>query len=111
MGGKEVRESVFKRGLKAELRRKFPGCVILENDANNLQGIPDLIILWKACWAALECKNRKDAVRGPNQTHYVHLLGQMSFASFIYPENKEQVLGDLQQAFRPSRSARVSRAQ
>ena len=78
----------------------FPGCVITKLDPNDIQGIPDLLILWKDRWAVLECKRSHDATHRPNQDYYVALLNDMSFSSFIFPENKEAVLHELQQAFR-----------
>lgn len=105
-----MRESVFKRNLKIEIRRMFPRCIILDNDSSVLQGIPDMIVLWKNQWAALECKSHQGAPVRPNQAHYVNQMARMSFAAFIYPENMDQVLGDLQQSFRPNRTARLPRA-
>ena len=69
-------------------------------DSNYIQGIPDLLILYQGKWAALECKKSERAAKRPNQEYYVHHLDVMSFARFIYPENKEEVLNELQQAFR-----------
>lgn len=82
----------------------FPGCLILKNDANYIQGIPDLTILYKNMWAALECKNSLNEVYQPNQEYYLELLDDMSFASMICPENKEAVLYELQQSFSTGRS-------
>lgn len=93
------KESEFQSKIIKQLEEMFPGCVILKNDANYIQGIPDLLILFKNMWAALECKKSKDAVRQPNQDYYVNKLDRMSFASFIYPENRQEVLDELQQAF------------
>ena len=67
---------------------------------NETQGIPDLLILYKDKWAVLEGKKSKDASHRPNQPYYVEKMNEMSFAAFIYPENKEEVLHALQQAFR-----------
>lgn len=101
-------ESKFQSDLIEELEEIFEGCVILKNDANMIQGFPDLLILYRNRWAALECKRSEIAHRQPNQDYYVDLLDEMSFASFIYPENKREVLNELQHAFKPRRSTRLS---
>lgn len=103
------RESRFQRRLIKDLRKIFPDCIILKNDPNYIQGIPDLLILWKNRWAALECKESQFAVRGVNQVHYVSKMDKMSFASFIYPENRDRVLYALQHAFQSRGTARLSR--
>jgi hypothetical protein len=100
-------ESLFQAKLIKELETIFPGCWVLKNDANYKQGVPDLIVLWKNKWAMLECKASATANRQPNQEHYISELGKMSFASFIHPGNKEQVLDALQRTFKPSRKSRV----
>lgn len=102
-------ENRFKTKLIAELRDMFPGCIVLHMDPNEIQGIPDLLILYNDRWAALEGKKNAEASVRPNQDYYVNLMNDMSFASFIYPENKEEVLYELQQALRPRRTTRVSR--
>lgn len=78
----------------------FPGCIVLKNDPNYLQGIPDLVIFFMDNWAMLEVKKSENATHRPNQDYYVHKLDGMSFARFIYPENEEEVLHELQQSFR-----------
>ena len=72
----------------------------MKNDPNYIQGIPDLIVLWGDRWAALEVKRSSTAPQRPNQEYYVVSMNQMSFARFIYPQNKEEVLNELQQSFR-----------
>lgn len=72
----------------------------MKNDANYIQGIPDLTVLWNNKWALLECKRETEARKRPNQQYYIDIGKRMSFAAFIYPENEEEVLNDLQQAFR-----------
>lgn len=102
-------ESKFKTALIAEIEDTFPGCIVFHTDPNEIQGFPDLMILYKDKWAALEGKQFADASHRPNQDYYVKLLNGMSFAAFIYPENKEEVLYGLQQTFQPRRTARISR--
>lgn len=94
-------ENEFQASLIKELKKIFPGCLVLKNDSSYIQGIPDLLILYKNKWASLECKRKARGVKKqPNQEYYVDLMNNMSFARFIYPENKEEVLNELQQTFR-----------
>ena len=95
-----MNEGKFKAELKRELRSMLPNCMIVQLDPTYIQGIPDLLILWKDKWASLECKRSENADRRPNQEYYVDLMNRMSFSRFIYPENKEEVLHELQQSFR-----------
>lgn len=88
-------ENRFKTKLVNELETLFPGCIILHMNPNEIQGISDLLILYKDKWAALEGKKSEDEPVRPNQPYYVARLDHMSFAAFIYPENKDEVLDDL----------------
>ena len=106
-----ILERRFQDQFIKRLRQVFPGCMILKNDPNYLQGVPDLLLLWRERWAAFELKTSKDADVQPNQKHYVLLLNAMSFSSFVYPENAEKVLHELQHAFQTQRPARVSQRQ
>lgn len=98
-------ESQYQSKLIKKLNKMFPGCVVLKTDSSYQQGIPDLIILWKRYWASLEVKPTASASRQPNQDYYVEQLDEMSFAAYIYPENEEEVLSALQQAFKSPRRA------
>lgn len=91
-------ESGFQDKLVKELKEMFPGCMVFKMD--QIQGIPDLLILYKNCWAMLECKRGAGAKKQPNQEYYVDLLNKMSFSRFIHKGNKEEVLRDLQQSFK-----------
>ena len=95
-----MRESNFQSELIKDLKRIFRGCVILKNDANYIQGLPDLTILYRDKWAVLECKRSANEKFQPNQEYYISELDDMSFARVIYPENKEEVLDELQRVFR-----------
>ena len=94
-------ESKFQAELKKELKTLFPGCIVTKLDSGDIQGIPDLLILFKDKWATLECKKTAKASHRPNQDYYVDLMNKMSFSRFIYPENKEDILSELIQIFRP----------
>ena len=97
------KENQFQSALIRELKIIFPGCVVLKNDSSYCQGIPDLLILYQDKWAMLECKRSKNSSHRPNQDYYIQKLGEMSYANFISPENKEEVLNELQQTFQPKR--------
>lgn len=88
-------ENRFKTNLIKELEDLFPGCIVLHMDPNEYQGIPDLLILYRNKWGALEGKKSATAPARPNQPYYVDLMDRMSFAAFIYPENKDEVLDAL----------------
>lgn len=93
-------ESSFQSGLIKDIEKQNPGCVVMKTNPNQVQGVPDLLVLYKDKWAALECKKEKDAARQPNQPYYVELMDHWSFARFVHPGNKEEVLYDLQQTLR-----------
>lgn len=101
-------ESKFQSELIEDLELLFPGCIILKNDSSYIQGIPDLSIFYHDKWAMLECKRSLYETPGPNQEYYIDLVNRMSFARFIYPENKGEVLYELQRAFRVRRPSRIS---
>lgn len=90
-------ESGFQDKLRDELKKIFPGCMIFKMD--QIQGIPDLLILYKNKWASLENKKSANAKRQPNQEYYVNKMNEMSFSRFICPENKDDVLNDLKKIF------------
>lgn len=94
-------ERNFQSGLIQDLKRMFPGCIVMKNDSSYIQGIPDLLILYKNKWASLEVKKNSRAKRQPNQEYYVGEMNEMSFSRFIYPENKEEILNELSEAFEP----------
>ena len=102
------KESTFQHDLIEELEDLFPGCLVTKMYPY-IQGIPDLLILYKKKWAMLECKKSEEDRNDPqpNQEYYVDMLDAMSFASFIYPENKDEVLYELEQTFCPRRRSRV----
>lgn len=92
-------ENKYQQHLIKKLKKLFPGCYVLKNDPNYLQGVPDLIILFEDNWAMLEVKFSASAPERPNQRYYIEQLSDMSFAAFISPETEEEVLSELQHAF------------
>lgn len=103
-------ENRFKTNLKKDIQRRLPGAMVLHLDPNEIQGIPDLLVLYKDRWAALEGKKEKNSRHRPNQDYYVNLMNEMSYAAIIYPENKEEILDELERSLQASRSTRISRS-
>lgn len=102
-------ESQYQSKLVKRLEDMFPGSIVLKVDPNSTrrQGFPDLILLWREFWASLEVKLSASSHMQPNQRYYINRLNEMGFAAYIYPDNEEEVLNALQQAFESPRRARV----
>ena len=94
-----ILESDVKDDIIGAIKEMYPDCFVLKNDSGYLQGVPDWVILYKDKWVMLELKKSKTASHQPNQDYYVDILNRMSYATFAYPENKEEVLHDIQQTF------------
>ena len=96
-------ERNYQSKLIKKLEKKLSGCLVLKNDTNYLQGVPDLLILYKDRWAMLEVKRSANESHQPNQDYYVDMLDHMSYAAFIFPENEEEVLSEVQRALQSDR--------
>lgn len=100
-------ESEYQSGLIKRIKIRFPGCVVLKNDPEYIQGILDLTILHEDMWGMLEVKASKRSTLQANQQYFIHQLDAMSFAAIIYPEIEEDVLDALQEAFESCRRTRT----
>lgn len=96
-------ESKFQKELIDEIKARYPGCVALKNDSSYIQGFPDWTIFYEDKWAVLEVKRERSARKQPNQEYYVNKLDKMSFSRFVFPENKNEVLDDLDILFKSER--------
>ena len=92
-------ENKFQSNLIKEIKDRFPGCIVMKNDSSYIQGIPDLLVLYKDKWASIEVKKSANAKHQPNQDYYVNKMKDMSYSSFISPENKNTVLNELKNLF------------
>lgn len=99
----QVLERKFQKNLIKEIKERFPNCIVCKMDANYIQGIPDLLILIGNTWASLEVKRDQNASHRPNQDYYVNLMNNMSFSRFIFPQNKEKVLNEMESTFKSHR--------
>ena len=99
---KYKKESDYQHDLIEKIKDRFPDAFVLKNDPTYIQGIPDLTVLWEDKWATLECKkSKKDYEKDftPNQHRYVKKMKKMSFSSFIFPENEQEVLDAMERSF------------
>ena len=97
-----MKESAFQAKLIREIKKRFPGAIVLKNDPNYIQGFPDLTVLYKDRWAVLEIKQSEKASHQPNQDFYILQADKMSVGRFVYPENMMEVLDDLARSFQVS---------
>lgn len=95
-----MKESKFQSDLISLIKKMFPGAMVMKTDPTYIQGIPDLLILYKNKWCSLEVKKSLNAKHQPNQDYYVDLMNKMSFSRFICPENKDEVLEELKKIFK-----------
>ena len=103
-------EGKFKTDLKKEIQERLPGSMVFYLNPNDIKGIPDMEILYESRWAVLEAKaseeDHKKDLKKPdkkNQSYYIDKMNKMSFAAFIFPENKEEVLNAMESALRSPR--------
>ena len=96
-----MKEASYQQELKKKIQRRFPGAIVLKNDSGWLQGVPDLTILKGNKWASLEVKKSAKESHQPNQDYYVEAMNEMSYSAFIFPENEEEILDELQRALEP----------
>lgn len=94
-----VNENRYQAKLIKRIRFIFPEAIVLKTDSSYMQGIPDLLILLKNRWAALEVKKDPRASFRPNQEFWINTMNRMSYASVINPENEERVLYELERFF------------
>lgn len=93
-------ENEYKRELKKRIESLFPDCLVLKNDEQLRQGIPDMIILFGSRYAVVEVKRSLNAPWRPNQEYYLEFVSRMGgIAFFICPENEVEVLDEIQHAF------------
>ena len=96
-------ESRFQKELIDEIKERYPGCIALKNDPGYIQGFPDWTVLYEDKWATLEVKKERGAHKQPNQDYYVDRLNKMSCSRFVFPENKDEVLEEMDILFKRKR--------
>ena len=96
-------ESEFRKAFLEEVQNRIDplnkGFLFFLNASNAFRSFPDIVILGSHKWAALEFKKSKRASHQPNQEYYINKLNEIGYASFVYPENAEEILNDLEELF------------
>lgn len=100
-------EGTFKTKLIGEIEKEFPDCIVTKLEADFKAGIPDILIVNGKQWVTLEAKKSKADVTKQRrnkdaQDYYVARMNKMSYSSYVYPENKEEVLNELKVFFHKS---------
>ena len=95
------KESEFKSKLYKEIRERFPGAEVLPNDASYIQGIPDATVYFpNGRYFMLEGKRSSNSPKRPNQEYYVNESPIRNNAMFVYPDNKDKVLSELERRYK-----------
>lgn len=88
-------ERNFQQKLIKELKNL--GFTVWKNQQNATTETarPDLLVLKGVFWGCLEVKKERLAKHRPLQDVKVLKYNQMSYAAFVYPENKDQIINQL----------------
>ncbi len=93
-------ESEFKKRTIQRIKDRLPS---LDLDFINTKpfnrSMPDTFVIGPWCWAALEFKRSEDADQQANQDYHIERLNRKGYARFVFPENVEEVLDDLEAVF------------
>lgn len=101
-------EKDFQGPLIKEIKERFPDAIIKKNDPKHIQGIPDLSVDIGPYSYHLEVKRSEKAPHRPNQPYYIQKYNDNGgWARTIYPENKNEVLDEMEQVSRTRGETRV----
>lgn len=102
-------ERDFQKQLIKDIKIRIPEAIVKKNDPNYIQGIPDLSVDVGPYSYHLEVKKSAKAPYRPNQEYYLnHYNTNGGWARTIYPENKEEVLNEMEQTSRVRGSSLIS---
>ena len=94
-------ESTFRTGFIKKLKKLSPDIYVEYADPKKINGIPDLIIFCREKYARIETKKSTNASKRLHQEYYINLFkSQGVYATFLSPENEEEVLNELRRYFK-----------
>lgn len=88
-------ESKFKTRLRNRIEKEFPGAIVMHTNPVERRGAPDLVVLYKDKWVALEGKQESKSSHRPLQDYRVEEWNKLSFARFVEPSNEQDVIDDM----------------
>lgn len=98
-GAKVILEKDFQKAFIRQIKIILPNSIAIKNDANYLQGFPDWTVIDGPRVYVFEAKAFKNANRQPNQEYYINTINNAGgFARFVYPENMQEVLDEIQRS-------------
>lgn len=101
--GKSTREkkleSETERNFKQDMNRRLPGGWWVKGNSQMQQGIPDQTFYYGPRWAMFEFKRAENSDLQENQDWFIDMFNEMSYARFVSPENYNEVLDEVQEAF------------
>lgn len=94
-------ESAFRTSFINKLKSLSPDIMVEFADPKKVNGIPDLIIFFREKYARIETKRSSTASKRLHQEYYINLFkSQGIYATFLTPENEEEVLNELRRYFK-----------
>lgn len=105
------KESKFQAALIKRIIEMYPEAIVLKNDPNYRQGIPDLVVLYRDKYAILECKRDEKSPHRPNQLYYIKMFSRYTVSSFVYPQNLEEIINAIQKLFDTARTTCIPRSE
>jgi len=94
-----VKEADFKQKFQKELKKRVKPVAILQykQDATTLKGFPDTLVILEGVTIFIEYKKAKNAKYQEGQKMWHDRLEDAGhFAFYVYPENAEEILKEIE---------------
>jgi hypothetical protein len=92
-----AREADLQSKFLSSLRKLGYKCFKQQMNATTRAGTPDAFIFKEGFWGWIEFKQHKNSKARPGQKENVEWAKENSWGSFVYAENKDEVLKELKE--------------
>lgn len=92
-----VRESKIQSDFFKDLRKLGYKCYKQQMNATTRAGTPDAFIFKEGFWGWIEFKAHRNSTARPGQKENVAWAKENSWGSFVYAENKDEILKELKE--------------